>query len=115
MHVLVVTHLLGCVEMEMVALFLCLYNGRLNPGLVPRPETPGFPSKIRLPSSTNTIPVPVARIYRPFKVIQGNNVTLAHSGEPYMQQKMGKIVETLIPRTRTCVEDAAPQNPLPHL
>ena len=28
---------------------------------------------------------------------------------------MGKFVETPIPRTRTCVEDAAPQKPLPHL
>ena len=28
---------------------------------------------------------------------------------------MGKFVETPVPRTRTCVEDAAPQNPLPHL
>ena len=61
MHVLVVIHLLGCVDLEIIALFLSLHDGRLNTGLVPRPETPGFPSKIRLPSITNTIPVPVPR------------------------------------------------------
>ena len=33
----------------------------LSLGLVPRSETPRFPSKIRLPSSTNTIPIPVPR------------------------------------------------------
>ena len=38
-----------------------LARWRLNPGLVPRPETPAFPSKIRLPSNTNTIPIPVPR------------------------------------------------------
>ena len=38
-----------------------MHDGRLNPGLVPRPETPGFPCKIRLPSNTNTIPIPVPR------------------------------------------------------
>ena len=43
------------------ALFLSLHDGRLNPGVVPRPEIPGFPSKIHLPSNTNTIPIPVPR------------------------------------------------------
>ena len=61
MHVLDVTHLLGCVETEIVAIFLSLRDGRLNPGLVHRSETPGFPSKIRLPSNTNAIPIPVPR------------------------------------------------------
>ena len=31
--------------------------------------------------------------YRPFKVVQGNIITLAHSDEPYMQ-KCGRFVET---------------------
>ena len=31
--------------------------------------------------------------YRPFKVIQGNTKTLAHSDEPHMQ-KYGKFIET---------------------
>ena len=63
MHVLVVPHLFGCVEMEiiLVASSLSLCDGRLNPGLVSRSETPGFPSKIYLPGSTNTIPIPVPR------------------------------------------------------
>ena len=61
MHVLVVTRLLGYVEMEIVALFLYLHDGQLDPGLVPRHETPGFPSKIRLPRNTNTIPIPAPR------------------------------------------------------
>ena len=30
--------------------------------------------------------------YRPFKVIRGNTISLAHSDEPYMQ-KYGKFVE----------------------
>ena len=60
-----------------VALFFCLHEQWLNPGLVPRPETPGFPSNIRLPSNTNTIPIPrCPGNYRPFKVIQGSTVTL---------------------------------------
>ena len=29
---------------------------------VPYPENPGFPSKIRLPSNTNTIPIPVCTL-----------------------------------------------------
>ena len=63
MHVLVVTHLLGCVDMEIliVALLLSLRDGQLNTGLVPRSETPRFPSKIHLVRNTNTIPIPVPR------------------------------------------------------
>ena len=56
MHVLVVTHLLGCVEIGYSSLIPFLARRRPNPGLVPRPETPAFSSKIRLPSNTNTIP-----------------------------------------------------------
>ena len=52
--------------------------------------------------------------YRDFRLIQDSIITLAHSDEPYMQ-KYGIFMETPIPRTRTWVEDAAPQNPLPHL
>ena len=55
--------------------------------------------------------------YRPFKIIQGNTIALAHSDGPYMQ-KYEKFIETRFhelehePKMR---EDAAPQNPLPHL
>ena len=49
-------------------------------------ETPGFPSKIRLPRNTNTIPFLCPGNYRPSKVVQGNTITLARSNEPYMQQ-----------------------------
>ena len=42
-------------------LYYFLSRQRLNPGLVPRPGTTGFPSKIRLPSNTNTILIPVPR------------------------------------------------------
>ena len=88
MHALVVTHLLGCVEMGIVTLFLS-WHDETKPGA--RPGTPGFPSKICLPNNTNTISIPVPPgNYRPFKVIKGNTVPLAHSDEPYMQ-KYGTI------------------------
>ena len=53
--------LVGSVEMNIVSLLHYFHDGRLNRRLVPRPETPGFPSKIRLPINTNTIPIPVPR------------------------------------------------------
>ena len=54
-----------------------------EPWLVPRPETPGFPSKIRLLSNTNTNPNTCAPggNYRPYQIIHGNAITLAHSDE----------------------------------
>ena len=57
-----------------------------EPGLVPRLETPGFPSKICLPSNTNTIPIPAPLevITGLIKVIHGNAITLAHSDEPHV-------------------------------
>ena len=48
-------------------------------------ETPGFPPKIRLVSTTNTIPVPDPGNYRAFNFIQSSIITLAHSDEPYRQ------------------------------
>ena len=59
MHAIVVTHLFGCVKIVYSSYFLFLERRRLNPGLVHRLETPGFPSKMRLPSNTNAIPIPV--------------------------------------------------------
>ena len=71
-----------------------LTRRRLNPGLVPRPETPGFPTKIRLPSNTNTIPIPLplGRQLAAFQFIQGNTVTPAHCDAPHML-KYGKARE----------------------
>ena len=48
---------LGCVEIEDSSFIPFQHNGRLSLG----PETPGFLSKIRLLSNTNTIPIPVPR------------------------------------------------------
>ena len=45
---------------------------------------------------------------------QGNTITLAHPDEPYMQQ-YGRFGEAPVPRSRTCLEDAALHNLLPHL
>ena len=61
MHVLVVTHLYSCVEVGDSRFIPFFARRTTEPGLVPRPETPRFPSKIRLPSNTNTIPIPVRR------------------------------------------------------
>ena len=52
---------------------------------------------------------------RPFKVIQGNTITLAHPNEPYIYAEIWEIRGNPFSRSRTWVEDAAPQNPLPHL
>ena len=40
-----------------------------------RDETPGFPSKIRLPRNIIRSQYPHQGGYRPFKVIQGNTIT----------------------------------------
>ena len=61
MHVLVVTRLIGCVEIGYSRFIPFFARRRPNPGLVLRPETPGFPCKKRLPSNTNTIPIPMPR------------------------------------------------------
>ena len=61
-HVLVVTHSFGCVEIERIASFLSWHERDWAWGSLPRPETPGFPSKIRLPSNTNTIPIACAQV-----------------------------------------------------
>ena len=90
MHVLAVTHLIGCVEMEIVALFLSLQTDDWTQGscLALKPLV----SHLRYASQV--IPIRSQYLcpsnYRPFKVIQGNTVTLAHSDEPYMQ-KYGKV------------------------
>ena len=62
MHVLVVTQLFGCVEIEITALFLSWHEGDRTWGSLPRPETPGFLSKVRLPSNTDTIPITCAQV-----------------------------------------------------
>ena len=62
----------------------------------------------------STIPVLNPGNYRVFNLIQDSIITLAHSDEPYMRN-YDKFMKTPIPRTKTWVEDAAPQNPLPHL
>ena len=38
-------------------------------------------------------------VYRPFKVIQGNTITLAHPDEPYINNMESHGI--LVPRTRT--------------
>ena len=72
MHVLVVTHLCRCVEIGDIIPLSCTMDD-WAPGLVPRPETPVFPSKIRLPSNTNTISIPV--LTGLIKVVEGNTIT----------------------------------------
>ena len=60
-HAPVVTHLCWLRRYKIAPLFLST-QWNTEPGLVPRPKTPGFPSKIvRLPSNTNTTPTPVPR------------------------------------------------------
>ena len=61
-----------------------------EPGLVLRPEIPGFPSKIRLLGNTNTIPIPVPLEVTTslIKVIHGNANTLARSDEPHVHGKI---------------------------
>ena len=74
-HDFIVTNLLGCDEMEMVSLLVSLREGRLNPGFVPRPEAPGFPSK----TTSQVLPIRSQYLcpgdHRPFKDIQGYTVT----------------------------------------
>ena len=76
---------------------------------MPRPETPGFPSKIHISSITNTIPPTCTQVFnglsRILEAIPLREPTLM--GRICIRRNMGKIVETPIPRTRTCVEDAA--------
>ena len=64
---------------------------RLNPSIMPRPKTPGFPSKIPLQSDINTIAIPVPR-QLPFqglvKAIPSHNtmwyrLSTARVGRPY--------------------------------
>ena len=111
------------------ALFLS-YTVETETKLVPLWKTPGFALKI--PNSCLSGKPLVLHLryafqvlqigsqfqnpgnYRNFNLIQGSIITLAHSDEAYTQN-YGKIMETPIPRTRACVEDAGPQNPLPHL
>ena len=52
---------IDCVEIEDSSVIPSA-RCKIDPGLVPHPKTSGFPSKIRLPGNTNTIPIrPVAR------------------------------------------------------
>ena len=61
-HVLVVTRLCWLRKRwKMAALFISA-RWKTDVGLVTRPETPGFPSKIRLPSVANTTPKSVPRL-----------------------------------------------------
>ena len=80
MHVLVVTRFLSCVEIGCNSFIPFFVQWTTEPRLVPRPETnPNFPSKIRRPSNTNAIPIPVSTgNYRPFKDIRGKTVTQSH-------------------------------------
>ena len=108
MHVLVVTHLSSCVEVEDSSFIPFLHDGRLSGGscfaLKPLVSHLAYASEV-IPIRSQYLLAQV--ITGLVKVIQGNTITLAHSDEPYLQ-KHGKIVETPIPRTRTRVEDAAP-------
>ena len=90
MHVLVVTHSFGCVEIEIMALLLSCTK-ETEPGarcLAPKPLVS------RLRYASQVIQYDPKYLcpgnYRPFKDSQGNTVTLAYSDEPYMQ-KFGKI------------------------
>ena len=85
-HVLVVTRLFGCVEIEIIALFLSCTK-ETEPGarcLVLKPLVS------RLRYASQVIQYDPKYLcpgnYRPFKDSQGNTVTLAHSDEPYMQK-----------------------------
>ena len=62
MHVLVVTHFLSCVEIGDSSFIPFFARRTSEPGPVLRPETRGFPSKIRLPSNTNTDPITFAQV-----------------------------------------------------
>ena len=51
-----------------------------KPGLVPRPETLGFPSQVRLPSIIKTtIPIPVPTQFPAFQGIQGYTIRILRS------------------------------------
>ena len=96
--VLVGTHFVACLEIE-EQLYLS-YTTETETTLVPLWITPGFPPRIRLPSTTNTIPVQNQGNYRAFNLIQSSSITLAHSDERYTQN-YGKFMETSILRTGT--------------
>ena len=57
----------GCVEREDSSFIPLLHDGRLNLGSCP--ETPDFPSKIRLPSITNTCAQVITGLSRLSKAI----------------------------------------------
>ena len=90
MHVLVVTHLFGCVEIEIIALFLSCTK-ETEPGarclaLKPLVSHLRYASQVIQHDPNYQCPGD----YPPFKDSQGNTVTRAHSEEQYMQ-KYGKI------------------------
>ena len=82
----------GCLEIE--AAYSFYHDGRPEDGgLVTSPRNP-LVSHVRCASQLIQIRSQSLHPggYRPFKVIQGNIVKLAHSDEPYMQ-KYGKLME----------------------
>ena len=77
MHVLVITHLFGCVEIEVITLFLSCTKGT-EPGarclaLKPLVSHLGYASQVTQYDPNYLCP----GNYRPFKDSQGNTVTLA--------------------------------------
>ena len=86
MHVIVVTHLFGCVEMKTMAFFLSRTK-ETEPGarcLALKPLV----SHLRYASHEIQYDLNYLcpGIYRPFKESHGNTVTLVHSDELYTQQ-----------------------------
>ena len=100
---------------EIAALFLLArWRKTVKWGSMSRPETPGFPGKIRLPRNTNTFPIPAPRW---LPASEGHSRQY-HNSSPLwwdVHAELWEIRGNMIPLTRTWVEDAAPQKPTPHL
>lgn len=81
-------------------------------GSLPRPETPGFPSKICLPSITNTSPLPVLKqvVTSQIEALQGNTAALGHFDEPYTQKNLNSM-KSCPTNYKTGLGDMAPQKP----
>ena len=87
MPVLVVTHVFGCVEIEIIALFHSCTK-ETEPGvrcLALKPLVSYLKYASQVIQYDANYPCPRGN-YRPFDDSQGNTVTLANSDEPYMQQ-----------------------------
>ena len=92
-HVIVVTHFLGCVEIEIIALFLSWHQGDWTWGSLPCPETPCFPSNIHFPSNTNTIPTTCAQVITGlWRIIEAVRLQKPENVVLWMQPKLSMCV-----------------------